>query len=110
VTDERRVAVVLDVALIDPELRIEFRGRCPEPGFAGRAGRFLFAIAEAPHPEVTVPALSEPGLGLTLDVVASTELAIELNVHVVVNADAEPVETQGLNFRTSRAAVVTTAH
>ena len=88
---------------------IDADGMIVTPGFVARVVAFVRGAAADLHPELSLAALSETSMGLTVSVVSSTEERVELQVTAIANLDAAVLEHDELNFETSRAALASAA-
>jgi len=101
--------LVLDIGLLDPHRYVQFRARPCSLGSLERLSEFLFAAACEQHPEQTLADFNDGRLGLGLSIVQSTEFEVTIEVLVVEDVGADVIEHDGLNFQTTRAALVSAA-
>ena len=113
-----------DVGLLSPLSHFEYRARPAAPLFADRLSAFLLGAAGDVEPEASVAPLIDDAMGLRIRVVSSDDEKVGLLVAVDrrdgdpdIGSDSDAVEphsddsgSEGLNFETSRAALVKAAH
>jgi hypothetical protein len=99
--------LTMDIGFLSPQSRRHMLARPVDPSLPERLSRFLFAAAEEYHPEQSVAALEDEIAGLVVTVESSADDRVCLDWSLVEDMDAEMREFDGLNFETSRAALVT---
>jgi hypothetical protein len=119
VTGSPAVQAVLgfDVGLLSPLSHCEYRARGAGPLFADRLSAFLLGAAGDVEPEESVAPLVDDAMGLRIRVVSSDDEKVELLVAVDrrdrdpgIGPDGDDSGSEGLDFETSRAALVKAAH
>ena len=104
------VGLTVDVGLISPERLVQYRGRPVTDRFVARLGRHLFRGAAETHPELSVESFNDPACGLSISYVGSTAMMVEVDVLVLDDVGGDVQDEDGLNFKTSRAALAAAAH
>jgi hypothetical protein len=99
--------LALDVGLLDPYRLVHYLARPAAEGFVDRLARFLFSAASEFHPEKTLATFADEAMGLTISALASTDDRVEIEVAVIPDPGVPMEDADGLNFETSRAALVT---
>lgn len=99
--------LAMDIGFLSPEARNHFLARPIDPTLPERLAQLFFAAADAYHPELSVGALQDERAGLVVSVESSDESRVCLNWSLVEDLQADVREFEGLNFETSRAALVT---
>ncbi len=113
-----------DVGLLSPLSHFEYRARPAAPFFADRLSAFLLGAAGDVQPESSVEPLVDDAMGLRIRVVSSDDEKVGLLVAVdrrdgdpdigpdsdAVGTDGDGSGSEGLDFETSRAALVKAAH
>ena len=98
--------MTMDIGFLSPDSRRHVLARPVDPSLPERLSQFLFSAAEHYHPEQAVKALQDETAGLVVTVESSSDDRVCLNWSVVEDLDADVREFEGLNFETSRAALV----
>jgi hypothetical protein len=101
-----RPVLAMDIGFLSPEARRHVLARRIDHDLPRRLSRFLFAAAEEYHPEQAVAAVRDEVAGLVITVESSADDRVCLGWSLVEDLDAEVPEFDGLNFETSRAALV----
>ncbi len=113
-----------DVGLLSPLSHCEYRARPAAPFFADRLSAFLLGAAGDVQPESSVEPLVDDAMGLRMWVVSSDDEKVGLLVAVdrrdgdpdigpdsdAAGTDGDGSGSEGLDFETSRAALVKAAH
>lgn len=99
--------VTMDIGFLSPDVRHHVLARPIDPTLPERLARFFFAVAEEYHPELSVASLQDDVAGLVVSVESSDDSRVCLDWSLVEDLEAEVPEFEGLNFETSRAALVT---
>lgn len=99
----------LDITFISPETRRAYVGRACDESLAASLSTFLLSAAADWHPETSVTPISDESLGLHAAVIASTPNDVTIEVKVIDDLDADAPDWDGLDFRTSRAALAQVA-
>lgn len=113
-----------DVGLLSPLSHCEYRARPAAPLFADRLSAFLLGAAGDVKPEASVAPLIDDAIGLRIRVVSSDDEKVGLLVTMdrrtddpdigpdsdAVGPHSDGSGSEGLNFETSRAALVKAAH
>ncbi len=102
--------LVFDVRSHSPHSSSAYLSRPASPALTTGLAEFFGRAASDLHPELTLPTYSDPVLGLTVSVTASTADQVTLDVVLVKDPHAAVIEHDGLNFETSRAAMATASH
>lgn len=101
-----RPLMTMDIGFISPQSRSHTLARPVDPTLPERLSQFLFAAAEEYHPEQSVAVLQDDVAGLVVSVESSTDDRVCLDWSLVEDLDSDVREFDGLNFETSRAALV----
>lgn len=96
----------VDIRLVTPTYEAVYRRRPVQPGFCQRLQRFLWSAASEFTPQHLSP-FEDDQAGLSIRVLASTDFVITFEVEVVAHENENGDEIDGVNFETSRAAVIT---
>lgn len=96
------VSPAYDVMLLAPDYHVWYRGRQAHDQVVDWLSSFLFAAAADFSPEDTVLPFSDPILGLSIRVVASTDDRVELEIRFMPDPHDDSVEAEVLDFETSR--------
>lgn len=99
----------VDVQLMTPTYSANYGRRPVEANFIERLSQFLWAAASDVQPAVTVEPFSDDEARLSLRVLDSTDFLITLEVEIVAGDKDDTEDVDGLNFETSRAALITAA-
>ncbi|MDQ1250340.1 MAG: hypothetical protein QG597_4719 [Actinomycetota bacterium] len=99
-------AMAVDIGFLSPETRRHVLARLVNGDLPARLSEFLISAAAEEHPELSVPALQDDLAGLVITVESSTDSRVCLNWSLVEDLEAEVRDFDGLNFETSRAALV----
>ena len=99
--------LAMDIGFLSPDARRHVLARPIDPTLPERLARFFFAVAEDYHPELSVDSLQDDVAGLVVSVESSGDDRVCLNWSLVEDLEADIREFEGLNFETSRAALVT---
>lgn len=113
-----------DVGLLSPLSHCEYRARPAAPFFADRLSAFLLGAAGDVQPEASVAPLVDDAMGLRIRVVSSDDEKVGLLVAVdrrdgdpdigpdsdAAGTDGDDSGSEGLDFESSRAALVKAAH
>ena len=99
--------LAMDIGFLSPDARHHVLARPIDPTLPERLARFFFAVAEDYHPELSVDSLQDDVAGLVVSVESSDDDRVCLNWSLVEDLEADVREFEGLNFETSRAALVT---
>lgn len=98
--------MAMDVGFLSPQTRRHVLARPVSGDLPARLAAFLFAVAAAEHPEQSVPALQDDMAGLVVTVESSADDRVCLDWSLVEDLESAVREFDGLNFETSRAALV----
>jgi hypothetical protein len=98
--------MAVDIGFLSPETRRHVLARLVNGDLPARLSEFLISAAAEEHPELSVPALQDDLAGLVITVESSTDSRVCLNWSLVEDLEAEVRDFDGLNFETSRAALV----
>lgn len=98
--------MAMDIGFLSPQTRRHVLARPVDGDLPARLAEFLFEVAAAEHPEQSVPAFQDDIAGLVVTVESSTDGRVCLDWSLVEDLEAEIREFDGLNFETSRAALV----
>lgn len=99
--------LAFDVGLLDVRRQVTYFMRAGRSDVVDTLAHFLLTAANDYHPEDSLPPFTDQVMGLTLTVAASTDATLTLRVDVVRDQEADPQESDGIEFETSRAAFVT---
>lgn len=99
--------MVMDIGFLSPASRQHVLARPVDPDLPERLSRFLYAAAVEFHPEQSLSPLQDHAAGLLVTIDSSDGERVALDWQLVENLDADVREFEGLNFETSRAALVT---
>lgn len=102
----REPVLAMDIGFLSPEVRHHVLARPVDPTLPERLSRFFFAVADEYHPELSVAPLQDDLAGLVVSVESSDDSRVCLNWSLVDDLDADVREFEGLNFETSRTALV----
>lgn len=108
--DELGPVLAMDIGFLGPGAWREVLERRIDPTLPARLSRFLFAAAEDFHPERSVAPLQDEVAGLVLTVESSADDRVCLDWSLAEDLDAEVRDFDGLNFETTRAALVAASH
>jgi len=100
-------SLAFDVSLHSPESESRYFARFAQPGLVEALSAFFLQAAADWHPEASLPAISDPVLGLQIAVTSSTDTRVGLLV-TLTEAD-DPEEPDGLDFETTRATLAQAA-
>lgn len=98
--------MAMDFGFLSPQTRRHILARPVNGDLPARLAEFLFAVAAAEHPERSVSALQDDVAGLRVSVESSTDDRVCLDWTLVEDLESEVREFDGLNFETTRAALV----
>ena len=104
--DSPSPVLTMHFSFLSPFDLIQVFDRPVEGDFHERLSGFLYSAAEDFHPEKSVPALQSELAGLVVSVESSTDDKVCLNWQLVEDLSASVREFIGLNFETTRAALV----
>lgn len=96
----------VDIRVMTPKYAAVYRRRPVETGFSADLARFLWVAASELTPERLDP-FEDQQAGLSIRVIASTNFTVTLEVEVIAHENEDGDEIDGLNFETSRAALIT---
>jgi hypothetical protein len=98
--------MAMDFGFLSPQTRRHILARPVNGDLPAQLAEFLFAVAAAEYPEQSVPALQDEVAGLVVSVESSADDRVCLDWSLAEDLEAEVREFDGLNFETSRAALV----
>jgi len=101
--------LAFDVGLLSPDRFTQYLARQADSEFIDRFARFLFSAASDFHPEKSLPTFTDHAMGLTVSAMSSTDERVEIEVTVIQELDADVLDSDTVNFETSRAVLATAA-
>jgi len=105
--DPSECAMTLDISLHSPDSESRYFSRAAQAGLVDGLSAFFLKAASEWNPEASVAPMTDPILGLEISVISSTESRVGLLVTLTDEDDAG--EPDGLDFETSRTALVQSA-
>lgn len=99
----------LDVGFLSPTDYVWFLRTPMSVGLSQRLATFFFDCANEMRPEESVEPVRDARSGLDVQVLSSSDGRVELQIQVVDDDDQESEDIGGLNFETSRVALVQAA-
>ncbi len=102
--------LVFDVGFLSPEVFLQYFHRRADPELASLLGDFFLRAAGDFYPEQSLPTLTDERMGLQLSVQSSSEDRVTIDASIIPDMAAAVTEPEGVNFETSRAALVSCAH
>lgn len=98
----------LDIGFLSPDEYVWFLRRPVTEGFSDQLATMFFDCANEAQPERVVPPLRDGRSGLLVQVLSSDDSRVEMQFQVL-DGSADEDEADGLNFETSRVALVQAA-
>ena len=108
--EEKDDQLVVDVGLLSPHRLVQYFSRPVGDDFVDGLARHFFQFASDVFPEQSAPTFADPVLGFTLSAMQSTDHDVEIEVTVLEHPGEDVQDPDGINFKTTRAAMVTAAH